>query len=340
VFSLQYAFVRSRQLEGTFPGDPATGVWPITFHRISWGWGLPPEAAWPHERIDGQVVWPPRDEPLGIDALAHQNLGGLYQRVRSLYECKLVLAYHSPLSAVLDITDKWYDAPQGRIPEYDPNDVPNGTHSVCLLGYDDEKREIKFVNSWGPNWGDNGFGYISYATFERTCWETWRQEFRVKINPTDSEPGLKVRKRGVQEHGGGILHARDIVGPNEERIAWCFAVHRENSLDVEELFVKPEYRQRGYGKGLVRELARLADEVGLAPRIWVPDVDATPDNLAIFARLVSRLDLRVRQSPVRWAPLIACRNNEELTCETLQISDPRPGRPSSPFLCRPVVEPV
>ena len=28
--SRRYGFVRSRQLEGTFPGDPKTGVWPIT----------------------------------------------------------------------------------------------------------------------------------------------------------------------------------------------------------------------------------------------------------------------------------------------------------------------
>ena len=37
--SLQYGFVRGRQLEGTFPGDRQTGVWPITGHRVSYGWG-------------------------------------------------------------------------------------------------------------------------------------------------------------------------------------------------------------------------------------------------------------------------------------------------------------
>jgi GNAT superfamily N-acetyltransferase len=331
VFSVQYGFVRSRQLEGTFPGNPETGVWPITFNRIYWGWGLPPEAAWPYQRVDGRIIWPPSDEPPGIDVLAHQNLGGLYQRVRSLYECKLVLAYHSPLLAVLDITDKWHDPPQGRIPEYDPREVSLGTHSVCLLGYDDAKREIRFVNSWGPDWGDKGFGYISYATFEQTWWEGWRQEFRIKINPTNSEPGLKVRKRGVKEHGGGILHCRDIVGPNEERIAWTFAVQRSDSLDVEELFVKPQYRGRGHGKKLIRELAELANDVGHAPRMWIPDVDVFPDNRAIFEKLVSRLGLNTRQSPVRWAPLVACQSEDDLSSGTLHISDPRPRRPSSAF---------
>ncbi len=29
-----YGFVRSRQLEGTYPGDPATGVWVTTTLRV------------------------------------------------------------------------------------------------------------------------------------------------------------------------------------------------------------------------------------------------------------------------------------------------------------------
>jgi len=35
--SALYGFVRARPLEGTFPGDAATGVWPITALRIGYG---------------------------------------------------------------------------------------------------------------------------------------------------------------------------------------------------------------------------------------------------------------------------------------------------------------
>ena len=55
-----FGFVRGRQLEGTFPGDRGTGVWPITAWRIRWGWGDPPEKAWPYE----PSIWPPA-EPIG-----------------------------------------------------------------------------------------------------------------------------------------------------------------------------------------------------------------------------------------------------------------------------------
>jgi C1A family cysteine protease len=37
-----------------------------------------------------------------------------------------------------------------------------GGHAVCLVGYNDETNMFIAVNSWGKNWGDNGFFYIPY----------------------------------------------------------------------------------------------------------------------------------------------------------------------------------
>ncbi len=37
-----------------------------------------------------------------------------------------------------------------------------GGHAICAVGYDDEKQLIKFANSYGKSWGDEGFGYIPY----------------------------------------------------------------------------------------------------------------------------------------------------------------------------------
>lgn len=48
-------------------------------------------------------------------------------------------------------------------------DVKSGTsrgrHALCLVGYDDNLQAFKFINSWGPNWGLSGYGYISYNLF-------------------------------------------------------------------------------------------------------------------------------------------------------------------------------
>ena len=234
----------------------ATGVWPITAWRVSWGWGRPPEEAWPYETS----VWPPV-EPVGIDILARTNLGLRYQRVRSLYECKLVLAYHSLPSVGMDITKAWLNPPGGRIPRLRRDEPTIGSHTVALVGYDDSKQQLRFINSWGPDWGDKGYGTVGYRTFERTWCEGWFfYPAGITSSPTRGGPMLKRGMWGMREFGGGILHGREIVGPGGERMAWAFAVQRAHSLDVEELFVKPQHRRRGFGKGLVQMLGKLAFE--------------------------------------------------------------------------------
>ena len=35
-------------------------------------------------------------------------------------------------------------------------------HGILLIGYDDSKKCFKFINSWGTEWGDNGYGYLPY----------------------------------------------------------------------------------------------------------------------------------------------------------------------------------
>lgn len=35
-------------------------------------------------------------------------------------------------------------------------------HAVCLIGYDDDMQAFKFINSWGTDWGIDGYGWISY----------------------------------------------------------------------------------------------------------------------------------------------------------------------------------
>lgn len=48
-------------------------------------------------------------------------------------------------------------------PIYDEVDgTSRGGHALCVVGYDDSKRAVKIINSWGKNWGINGYGWISY----------------------------------------------------------------------------------------------------------------------------------------------------------------------------------
>ena len=42
----------------------------------------------------------------------------------------------------------------------------DGAHAMLVVGYDDTKNAFKVVNSWGVNWGNNGFVWIDYKAFQ------------------------------------------------------------------------------------------------------------------------------------------------------------------------------
>jgi C1A family cysteine protease len=45
-------------------------------------------------------------------------------------------------------------------------DRPIGGHALLCTGYNDEKEQYEFLNSWGRDWGDDGFGYLPYDFME------------------------------------------------------------------------------------------------------------------------------------------------------------------------------
>jgi C1A family cysteine protease len=43
---------------------------------------------------------------------------------------------------------------------------PSPYHTVVAVGYDDERKLIKVLNSWGSQWGDAGYFYMHYSHIE------------------------------------------------------------------------------------------------------------------------------------------------------------------------------
>ncbi len=46
-----------------------------------------------------------------------------------------------------------------------------GGHAMLVVGYDDSRNAFKVMNSWGTNWGNNGFCWIDYSFFPRAVKE-------------------------------------------------------------------------------------------------------------------------------------------------------------------------
>ena len=48
-----------------------------------------------------------------------------------------------------------------------------GGHAMCLVGYDDDKNAYLVRNSWGNSWGEYGYGWIDYNTFDKHLMDAW-----------------------------------------------------------------------------------------------------------------------------------------------------------------------
>lgn len=78
-----------------------------------------------------------------------------------------------------------------------------GSHAVLLVGYNDEKKEFLFQNSWGESWGDKGFGRISYKAFELLAEPgSFYYFFRIVSRKTEIS--------GVPKEVNGFLKKKDL----------------------------------------------------------------------------------------------------------------------------------
>jgi hypothetical protein len=317
--SARYKFVRARQLEGTFAGDKATGTWPITANRVGYGWGDPPEESWLYG-----TDWPPT-EPSGIDAIAKQHrLLWPYRRVRTIDQCKL-LASSRPVMVSLSITDKWANPWRGHIPASSATDIVFPVpHHVAIVGFNPDRDEFKFMNSWG-GWGDNGYGYIRAERLAVTWWEGWvpiPKEF-VGSPANTGMPSFRIGT--FNQPDGTILHWLELVDGEDERMGWASAVRTVTSFEAEELFIRPMYRRAGHGTTLFKALETKSRDLGLPFKLWIPFPDASPPNLDVFKKIIRPSGLTVGPSGARWAPLLAASPSDQI-CGPIE-SIPYPTNP-------------
>lgn len=65
------------------------------------------------------------------------------------------------------------------------NTIGGFGHAVVFVGYDDKKRAFRFLNSWGPEWSEGGYGWVSY----RAAAARLISAFYIKADPrTDLLP--------------------------------------------------------------------------------------------------------------------------------------------------------
>lgn len=124
---------------------------------------FPAQAYFDSDRLrpDGHVIF----------ASKHPNTGNWYFTAQDIEDVKTVLrVLRHPLvfATPLDGHISEPDYASGEVWTYNGNN--HGGHTLLLVGYDDAlgaTGAFKFRNSWGGDWGDNGYGWISYESLMR-----------------------------------------------------------------------------------------------------------------------------------------------------------------------------
>lgn len=129
--------------------------------------GVPCEEAWPYSDV---VIGEPKS---WAKLVAMWSIIGAYERIQDLNEMKLSLLDNPVVIGIPCFAEIFSVDSSGFIPYPSNTDVIYGGHAICVIGYNDNKKRVLFKNSWGPGWGNGGYGFLGYDYITDFLWDGW-----------------------------------------------------------------------------------------------------------------------------------------------------------------------
>lgn len=84
-------------------------------------------------------------------------------------------------------------------------------------------------------------------------------------------------------------------------------IETDETCELEELFVRPWFRGRGFRRKLLDTMAAVAAKSSKLFLAWIPYADAAEHHLEILDRIFQKRGLTIHQTEERWAPYVAAR---------------------------------
>lgn len=103
---------------------------------------------------------------------SYHNLKKNADADENIEDWKRWICFRGPLLVRLMVDETWYKAAEngGDLKEVS-HSVKEGGHAVCIVGYTPEYFIVR--NSWGVDWGENGFGKAWYEYAQRAFAEVY-----------------------------------------------------------------------------------------------------------------------------------------------------------------------
>jgi Papain family cysteine protease len=165
--SPRYLYYEARLKEGTASQDSGAQLKDALQTVLTKG--AIPDSAWPY--VPGQFASKPPDLK-GVafyKIKSARHLDSLQQVIAALQSSGPVVAgitmYEANMSAEVQ--------KNGVLPMPSKSDQVLGSTAICIVGYDDDRKLLKFINSWGAGWGDHGYGYLPFTYLEQHLEDAW-----------------------------------------------------------------------------------------------------------------------------------------------------------------------
>jgi cathepsin K len=85
-------------------------------------------------------------------------------------EVKTLITMGNPVVVAMGLDPEFGKKDELGLSAYRPHQVKKdkifGAHAMLVVGYSDQYKAFKLVNSWGEGWGDQGFVWVDYQAFE------------------------------------------------------------------------------------------------------------------------------------------------------------------------------
>jgi len=97
---------------------------------------------------------------------------GAYTKVKNLEELKYSIVANGFAIIGIEVFDNFFTPINGVI-DYKEGLKSEKGHAILIGAYDDNIERVVFKNTFGPEWGLNGFAYLSYKYIEKAMHTAW-----------------------------------------------------------------------------------------------------------------------------------------------------------------------
>ncbi len=114
-----------------------------------------------------------------------------------------------------------------------PKGRDKGGHAILAVGYDDARRAFIILNSWGTDWGGNGYAYLPYAYASNEEWSAPDRRFTIQGVAIEDAPATigeldDLTARSGPDTARGLVHI-DTAPASSPGTATSFDFYEEAS---------------------------------------------------------------------------------------------------------------